>query len=148
MDLSRSPSSALAPSPRPRYLRWLDGSLAGLPRPGFVEPLESDLQGLAALGVDGLVTLEETFTVDAGILAEFGIASRFFPIPDMRAPALPAARSLCAEVERLIAGRRKVAYHCRAGYGRTGTMLAAHLIGRGACALDAISRVRALAPRL
>jgi len=37
--------------------------------------------------------------------------------------------------------------HCRAGLGRTGTMLAAVLIAEGLAALDALEAVRRVQPR-
>ena len=49
-------------------------------------------------------------------------------------------------IERANAQNMAVAVHCGAGLGRTGTVLAAYLVSKGASAVDAIARVRRLRP--
>lgn len=129
----------------PRTFRWTEaGAVGGMPRPGFLDELDEDLRLLADLGVRTVVTLEETRTVDPLQLAAVGISSVFFPIKDMAAPTIDAAY---AHVEQMRAAHLPVAYHCRAGLGRTGTLLAAHLIFTGVDVVDAIARVRDTIPR-
>lgn len=132
----------------PRGFFWVQpGRLGGLPRPGIVSSVEHDLAGLQRLGVSTLVTLEESATVDPRLAGKFGIELVHFPVVDMSAPALEPAARLCGRVERLIADERVVAMHCRAGLGRTGTLLACQLIWAGESAHAAVDRVRRLNPQ-
>jgi atypical dual specificity phosphatase len=132
----------------PRGFRWLwPGRLGGLPRPGIVAPLEEDLLGLKRLGVALLVTLEETPTVDAGALEAHGLRNLHFPVPDMEAPSAADALALCGKVQGFLDSDEPVALHCRAGMGRTGTLLAAQLIFSGVSAVDALERVRSINPK-
>jgi atypical dual specificity phosphatase len=132
----------------PRGFFWaLPGQLAGLPRPGIVASLEHDLERLRALGVTTLLSLEEQRTVDATALAKFGIASLHAPVADMGVPSLEEMTTLCTHVEALLARGEVVAVHCRAGLGRTGTLLACQLIHRGEHPREALERMRRLEPR-
>lgn len=109
----------------PRGFFWVEpGRLGGLPRPGILSSLEHDLRGLSALRVSKLVTLEERPTVDPIALARRGIESRHFPIADMGVPSAEATVALCRQVDAWKRAGEVIAYHCRAGLGRTGTMLA------------------------
>lgn len=138
---------AAAPRP-PRSLHWvLPHRLAGLPRPGLLEDLEADLTGLAWLGVEVLVNLEETETVPRAAIVQAGLTPIHLPIVDMDAPSATAAFELCEAIDRAVRAGRPVAVHCRAGLGRTGTILAAYLIFTGLDALDALERVRRVQPR-
>jgi atypical dual specificity phosphatase len=132
----------------PRGFFWVEPRrLGGLPRPGIVAEVEADLDGLEALHVTILVTLEETMTVAPAELARRGITSLHFPIPDMGAPGVAPTAELCADLEARIAAGAVVAFHCRAGMGRTGTLLASQLIWAGDTAVRAIDRVRRINPR-
>jgi atypical dual specificity phosphatase len=46
----------------------------------------------------------------------------------------------------MLAAGRAVGFHCKAGLGRTGTMLAAQLIWEGTDAATALSQVRTVEP--
>lgn len=135
--------AALRGAVGPRGFFWvLPHVLGGLPRPGIVAELDEDLDGLKRLGVTVLVTLEETRTVDPARLLTSGVSAVHFPVPDMGAPPIGATQVLCADLEERIGAGAVIAFHCRAGLGRTGTLLASQLVWRGDTAVRAIERVR------
>jgi atypical dual specificity phosphatase len=144
------------PEPARRYVRqaagprgflWLkQGALAGTPRPGIVADLEHDLAALKRVGVTVLMSLTQT-PVDSAAVQAHGMRHIAAPIRDMRAPTVAQARELCVQIESLIAQGEVVAVHCRAGLGRTGTILASHLIWEGRSALDALETVRRIEPK-
>jgi atypical dual specificity phosphatase len=139
---------ALAKPPGPRGFFWvIPGHLGGMPRPGIIDDLDEDLDGLRRLGVTVLVTLEERRFVDPTAVALHGMEPVHFPIPDMGAPAVGPTLALCRRIERLLRDGEVVAVHCRAGLGRTGTILACQLIIAGKTACEALESVRAVNPR-
>jgi len=132
----------------PRGFFWVTpGRLGGMARPGMIDRLELDLEGLQRLGVTTLVTLEEAATVDPSVLARFGIGSIHFPIVDMGVPELAAAIELSRALASRIGDGDVIAMHCRAGMGRTGTLLACQLITAGETASAALDAVRSINPR-
>ena len=143
--LSRAAKRAMKGSPGLDGFHWVEkGALGGLPRPGLFRRVEDDLAALRDLGITVLVTLEETRTIDAELLSRHGIKSKFIPIDDMKAPPVTVAIRLCAEIDELNRAGEVVALHCRAGLGRTGTLLACKLIWDGATALEAFEAARAI----
>jgi atypical dual specificity phosphatase len=132
----------------PRSFFWVRPNvLGGLARPGIIDTLEDDLAGLKQLGVSVLVTLEEERTVEPTDLADLGIRSIHFPIADMGVPTLAPTIGLCRQVHSWTAAGDVVAFHCRAGHGRTGTLLACQLITSGVAAGRALEFVRSINPR-
>jgi len=130
----------------PTHFHWLlPGRLAGMGRPGLLSPVEDDLTAIALAGVQLVVNLTEK-PPDASFLRGFGLQSRHLAIRDMGVPAVGHAARLCRDIERSITAGRSVAVHCRAGMGRTGTILAATLVWMGCKPDAAIEQVRSVAP--
>lgn len=131
----------------PRNFLWLrKGELAGTPRPGLLIELDYDLTSLQRVGVTVLVSLT-TKPVSPDDLSGYGIKGIAFPIKDMGVPTIDAAMEFCEQVDKLIEQGEAIAMHCKAGMGRTGTMLVAQLIWEGETALDALEAARRIEPR-
>lgn len=157
-DVSTEHKAAIKPLPKaakhfkshvlgPRGFLWLKkGMLAGTPRPGLLMDLDHDLEALKRVGVTHLVSLTER-ELDIETCNQFGIEVIRSPMPDMHAPSMEQALEICEEVTRLLSTSNVVAVHCRAGLGRTGTILAAQLIYEGNNALHALETARSIEPR-
>jgi atypical dual specificity phosphatase len=145
---SRPFVSRYVPASRgPSGFRWLwPGKLAGTPAPGIVHDIEDDLDALKRVGVTVLVTLRQTLP-DVERLRQARIQSIYFPIVDMQAPTPQSAWSMCQRVHEMLEHGQVVAMHCKAGIGRTGTMLAAQLIWSGASAQQALEQARMVEQR-
>jgi atypical dual specificity phosphatase len=120
--------------------------LGGTARPGLTLDEDRDLAALRRLGVRHLISLEPT-AIPAARLAAHGILGAHLAIADMAAPSLLAACAMIAETEARIRHGEPTVYHCKGGLGRTGTLLAAHLIVRGMAPLHALEELRGIHPR-
>ena len=131
----------------PRGFLWLKkGRLAGTPRPGIVNELDYDLNALKRVGVTCLVSLTQR-APEVDEMHGFGLENVWEPIPDMCAPSITQAVGLCRMIEQRLKQGEVLAVHCRAGLGRTGTILATYLIWEGMDALGALETVRRIEPR-
>jgi len=131
----------------PRNFLWLrKGNLAGTPRPGLLIELDYDLAALQRVGISILVSLT-TKPIDPDVLDTYGIKGIAFPIKDMGVPTIEATLKFCEQVGELTEQGEAIAMHCKAGMGRTGTMLVAQLIWEGEAALDALETARSIEPR-
>ncbi|VAW94286.1 hypothetical protein MNBD_GAMMA22-2204 [hydrothermal vent metagenome] len=145
--IPKSAQNYVSDSFGPRSFLWLKkGLLAGTPRPGIVLDEKHDLKALQRVGIKVLVSLT-TKQFDPELLKKYGIEGLWLKIPDMAAPKLEETVSMCKQVFDRMSEGMPVAYHCKAGLGRTGTLLAAQLIWEGKTALDALEAVRRIEPR-
>jgi atypical dual specificity phosphatase len=133
----------------PNGFAWLiPYRLAGTPWPGLVRPPEYDLDLLRDLGITRLLSLTNR-SVDASLAAAYGMAVANEPIVDMQPPGIEQAMRLCARIERWLGDAEVVAVHCRAGLGRTGTVLGAFRIWQQSASLtgaQALQDLRRLHP--
>jgi atypical dual specificity phosphatase len=131
----RMPVPMPAPaSPRgrgPRGFVWLlEGQLAGTPKPGIVGNTVADLQALRDAGITHLLSLTEV-PFPPQLAMDHGLSCSALPMPDMEAPSITEGMALCAWIDQLLQNGHSVAVHCKAGLGRTGTVLAMYAIWNG-----------------
>lgn len=127
---------------RRQFLDWLvPGRVAACAYPRS----EEELALLAGAGVGLLINLHVS-PHDPATLARHGLTELHLPVPDYTPPALRQLARGVAALEDALAAGQGVAVHCGAGLGRTGTLLACYLVGRGLTADEAIARVRAARP--
>jgi atypical dual specificity phosphatase len=132
-----------------RFYWMIESALAGCSRPGGAESrpeaLEDDLQWLWSRGIGAVLSLTET-PLDQDALDRCELASLHLPIVDQTAPRPDQFACALDFIDRQRAQSRAVAVHCKMGQGRTGTILAAHLVRAGIVPEEALRRLRAICP--
>ncbi len=138
-------------------LWWvIDGQLAGMPMPliaferryqmgGPLDAFQDDLPELHRAGIRAVVSLLN-LPSDAAVYAAAGFRFACFPMANNAPPSLVQARQCSQFIDACLADHLPVAVHCEAGIGRTGTMLAAHLILHGLGFEAAVKQVRSAQP--
>jgi atypical dual specificity phosphatase len=120
------------------------GRLAGCRGPQTAE----QLGWLKAWGIRALVRL--AFDVETGMSSDLvrqaGLAECYEPVPDAGAPDQPQIDRVVGFIRERVAGGDPVAVTCRAGYGRTGTILACYFAAEGRSGEDALDHLLMLRP--
>jgi atypical dual specificity phosphatase len=80
----------------------------------------------------------------AEALRRHGLRNLHLPIYDREAPTLAQMRMLALRMKRFLDRGEVLCVHCRAGVGRTGTVLAGWLIAEGLTADEAVRRIRTI----
>jgi atypical dual specificity phosphatase len=120
----------------------IEGKLAASGLPGWAQHLDDDLDDLRAEGITAIVSLTEE-PLPASPVQRRGFTYRHLPVVDFTPPTLDQFREFANFVDNHDGA---VLVHCRAGIGRTGTMLAAYLIAQGLSAKEALRTVRQQRP--
>jgi ADP-ribosylglycohydrolase len=135
-----SPPKPLAES----YWVIPDRLLAGkYPGGKNLKELERRLGPLLDAGFDGFLDLTEEGEVPGYVdYLPDTVDHVRMPIPDHGVPRDDAYMAeILVELDKMLAAGRRVYVHCRAGIGRTGTVVACHLIEQGLTPEDALTRL-------
>ena len=103
------------------------------------------LQELADRGVGLLINLHVQPHAPERI-ARYGMTELHLPVADFTPPTMEQLERGVNAIQSAIDSGTRVAVHCGAGLGRTGTLLACYLVRGGLSPEDAIARVRAVRP--
>ena len=106
---------------------------------------DRSLRDLATVGV-GLIVNLHSQAHPPEQLKRFSLSEVHLPVADFTAPSQEQVQIGVAAMSEAIAEGIRVAVHCGAGLGRTGTLIACYLVSRGQSAEEAIAKVRQRRP--
>lgn len=130
--------------PRLSSFYWIiPGTIGGMQKPGLLSDEEEDIRRLSAINVDFLVSLTMK-PVELWKYRGSKIIGLHFPIKDMGAPEVKATYLFFSSLIPQLKKGKSAIFHCKAGIGRTGTMLACYLIMEGNTAPKSIEIVRSI----
>ena len=124
----------------------IEGKLAGCATSAWSPNVQEAFAALMTEGIRAIISLDSDSDFQ-GHAKEFGFEYFYSPIPDFSIPSFAQVEDCLDFIAANIKAGKPVAVHCRAGMGRTGTILACYLIRfEGRKASEAIFSVRRMRP--
>jgi atypical dual specificity phosphatase len=120
---------------------WIDTNILACAYPQSAAVLAE----LSAQGISVLINLDERSHAPE-VLSRIGLSEIHLPTPDFSPPSIADLERGVAAIAQSVAAGQRVAVHCGAGLGRTGTLLACYLVHLNFSPEAAIDRIRALRP--
>lgn len=118
---------------------WIDDRVAGMADPDANQKV---LQALRKEEVSAIVSLTKK-RIPKKLVSKFEFSYLHLFIPDFSAPTAKHFDKFLAFLNKE-ATEEKVVVHCKAGKGRTGTILAVYLVSKGYSGKEAIQKIRTL----
>jgi len=123
----------------------IDGQLAGSALPGGRDTLENDLRFFREHGITAIVSVINA-PLEPSVIAASGMRYLHLDVPDFTPPSTKQLKRAVVFIDDVIAQGGAVVVHCMMGIGRTGTVLGAYLVSKGATPEQAVTTVRARRP--
>ena len=102
---------------------------------------EEHFKFLKSVGIRAIVTLTEK-DIDNSLIKNYRFRHLHLPIEDFGVPSISQVKSFLKWLKLMEIWEQPVLIHCRAGIGRTGTMLSVYYIWKGFSAEESIRIVR------
>ena len=127
---------------KPTNFKWLlENKVAGS---GFIN-YKTELDYLLEQGISAILTLT-TSSLSDEVISNDSVTYKHIPIVDHSLPSIDNLVESVAFINECMSNSKPVVVHCRAGIGRTGTVLAALLITSGMSVESSIKEVRKKRP--